>query len=189
MNFKKIILYSICLTIFGCHNPKTDNTKRNQDSTKNSASLDSNEGEPSPKEIKKELIESYSKPLLIDTTFFVQKDKYQVIFKHFCTMDSALLIPARYDFDTHTDFITSNFKSRIILIKNQDTILNKTIDKSIFKKLLYPELDSFATLLFPIFNVSNDTIEIDYSITIPITDVGVPATIKFDKTGNYYITN
>ncbi len=189
MNLKKVILYSFCLTIFGCINPKRENAKKNQDSTNNSTVLDSNEDGVSPKDVKKELIESYSKTLLIDTTFFVQKDKYQVIFKHFCTMDSALLIPAKYDFDTHSDFITSNFKSYIILIKNNDTILNKTIDKSIFKKLLYPELDSFATLLFPVLNFSNDTIKIDYSITIPLTDVGIPATINFDKSGNYYITN
>ncbi|HEX4372641.1 MAG TPA: hypothetical protein VHZ50_04975, partial [Puia sp.] len=102
---------------------------------------------------------------------------------------SALIIPAKYDFDTHKDFTTSNFKSHIVLIKNIDTILNKIIDKAIFKKLLSPELDSFATLSFPDFKLSNDTIEIHYSISIPVTDVGTSAVIKFDKNGNYYISN
>ena len=104
-------------------------------------------------------------------------------------MDSALTIPAKYDFDTHTDFVTSNFKSNIILIRTQDTILNMSIDKSIFKKLLYPELDSLGTLLFPNLILSKDTIEIHYSITIPITDVGIHAVIKFDKNGDYIIAD
>jgi hypothetical protein len=180
------IFCSVCLTILGCQNPNIDNPMGARDSTNKSISLDSNQEDTGPKQVKKDLVDSYSKPIFIDTTF---KGEYRVIFKHFCTMDSALTIPAKYDFDTHTNFMTSNFKSNIILIRNRDTILNKSIDKSIFKKLLYPELDSFGTLLFPDLILSKDTIEIHYSITIPITDIGIPAVIKFDKKGDYTITD
>jgi hypothetical protein len=188
MNIKVIIAYFFCLTLFGCNHPNKEGSRKSLDSTNNSVSSDSNE-DTDPKEVKRELIESYSKILSIDTTFYIDADKYKIVLMHYCTLDSAIVIPARYDFDTHTDFITSNFESTIKIIKNQDTIFNKVIEKTLFKKLLFPQLDSFAILLFPNFKLSNDTIEIHYSISIPITDVGVSATIKIDTSGSYYITN
>ena len=102
-------------------------------------------------------------------------------------MDSGLIIPAKYSFDTHKDFVTHNFKSELILLLDKDTLFKKQITKGTFDKLLYSDLRDYATLLYPDFYIKNDSIEIHYSISIPVTDVGIGVTIKFDKKGNYTI--
>ena len=179
---KTFISYLILFAIIGCTSPKKERTKED-------ATNDMSSPEPSPKEIMKQLAESYSMTFSIDTEFTIQNKKYELKLRHFCTMDNGLKIPAKYNFDTHSEFITHNFESTFLLLKGQDTIANKTIDKNLFRALLSPELDSFATISFPNFRLSNDSIELDYSISIPATDVGVPATIKFDRSGKFTISN
>jgi len=41
--------------------------------------------------------------------------------------------------------------------------------------------------LYPSFKLGNDSILIHYSISIPVTDVGIGVAIEFDKQGNYTI--
>ena len=133
------------------------------------------------------LIKSYTAPLIIDTSFLWKDTVYTLTLKHFSSMDSGLTIPAKYNFDTNTAFTTHNFKSQLILVKQGDTVINKEITKDTFKKSLTPEFESYGTLLFPALRIKNDAIEIGYSLSIPVTDVGIPVAILFRTNGSYEI--
>ena len=87
----------------------------------------------------------------------------------------------------HKDFVTHNFVSDLIVITNKDTILKKHITKATFKSLLDTTLNKYATLLYPTLDIKNDSIRIHYSISIPVTDLGIGANLEFDKKGNYVI--
>lgn len=192
----RILFFFLFLTLFSC-SAKQNKTSNNIDRVK---SYSGNTIKKSPKDDKsndndikesqsdtrKEFIKLYSQPIFIDTFFVDNGKKYEILFHHFSTMDS-LIVPATYNFDTNKDFTSHNFISELILLSNKDTLFNKQITKSIFGKFLDSSLIKYAVLLYPNFYIVNDSIEIDYSITIPVTDVGIGVVIKFDKNGNYII--
>ena len=124
---------------------------------------------------------------MVDTFFIDSGKKFEVIFHYFSTIDSGLTVPAKYNFDTKKDFVTHNFISDLILLSDKDTLFKKQITKSTFDNLLDTSLKKYTTLLYPNFYIKNDSIEIHYSISIPVTDVGIGVNIKFDKKGNYVI--
>jgi hypothetical protein len=185
------------ITILGCssgQNKLTVNsytTKETQtpiDTLKSSATVDTSTEDDNPQiEARKDLIASYNKPLLIDTFFVANGKKLKVLFRYWCTMDSSILVPAQYNFDTNKDFRTHGFISDLVVLSTQDTLFRKQITKSTFDSLIDISLKKYATLLFPDFSIENDSIKIDYSITIPATDVGKGVYIKFGKNGNYRI--
>ncbi|MHA4810911.1 hypothetical protein ACX0G9_22580 [Flavitalea flava] len=84
-------------------------------------------------------------------------------------------------------FVTHNFVTQVRLDKNNKTILQRTIYKEDFEKFLDSPLKDYATLRCPSLAISNGSIELDYSISIPLTDVGVGMTmmIKNDGTISY----
>lgn len=141
-------------------------------------------------DFRQEFISLYREPVPIDTFFVDNGKKYKVIFSHFCTMDSGLTVPALYNFDTNEDFITHNFASDLTLLSGIDTVFKKHITKASFDTLLYTletPLSQYATLLYPVLSINNGSILVRYSISIPVTDVGVGAHIRFDTKGNHVI--
>lgn len=107
--------------------------------------------------------------------------------RHYCTFDSGLTVPARYNEDIRRDFVTHHFRSRITLLADSDTVFSKHLDKYTFNRLLFPALRSYATLLSPELTLQQDSIQLRYSISIPVTDVGIGATITFAPDGQYSI--
>ena len=170
---------------------QSDTTKESStriDTLRASATVDTATEDDNPQvDARKDLIASYNKPLLIDTFFVANGKKLEVLFHYWCTMDSGILVPAKYNFDTHKDFLTHNFISDLLVLSNQDTLFRKQITKSTFDNLIDISLKKYATLLFPDFSIEKDSIKIGYSITIPVTDVGKGVYIKFGKNGNYRI--
>ncbi|PVD51932.1 hypothetical protein DC498_12880 [Terrimonas sp.] len=182
-----IISVFIYSTLLGCSTgqPNSDNKT---DSTKHIEKIDTTDFvQQSIDELRNEFLSQYSKPILIDTSFIDSDIKYQVLFRHESSNDSGIVVPARYDFDTHKDFVTYNLISELTLLSDNDTLFHTTITKSLFDRLLSTELRQHATLLYPNFYIANDTIKLHYSISIPTTDVGIGATIKFAKNGSYII--
>ena len=106
---------------------------------------------------------------------------------HFCTMDSGLIIPAKYNWDIQTDFVTHNFESDLTLLEDGDIVFKKQIVKPDFDSILYQALRQYAILQSPRLELKRDSILVHYSISIPVTDVSIGATIKFDKNGNFLI--
>lgn len=192
----RFLIAFIFLTLLGCSSgenkstTQADATKTSKqiDSTKAAAKVDTTEEEDeSQVDVRKELIASYEKPILIDTFFIDDSKKVEAVFRYLCTRDSAIKVPARYNFDTKKDFVTHDFISDLTLLSGKDTLFKKQITKSTFDNLIDSSLKKYATLLFPVFSIDNDSIKIEYSITIPVTDVGVGVYVKFGKNGNYVI--
>jgi hypothetical protein len=140
--------------------------------------------------LRKEFISEYDRPILLDTFIVNKGEKLEVILHHYCTMDKGLTVPAQYNFDTNKDFVTHNFASDLTVLSNKDTLFKKHISKSTFNSLLdtlETPLKKYATLFYPSVSIEHDSLQVDYSISIPITDVGIDVHIRFDKKGDYNI--
>ena len=169
---------------------QTDTTKTSIriDTPKASAKVDTtSEYDNIQVDAREDLIASYEKPVFIDTFFVDNGKRLEVLFHYWCTMDSGIIVPAKYNFDINRDFVTHNFTSDLVVLFDKDTLFEKPITKSTFDTLLESSLKKYATLLYPGFTIKNDSIEIHYSISIPVTDVGIGVNIKFDKNGKYVI--
>lgn len=175
------LLIIIVFYLYSCSN-------KPQIKTVDSNIVNSDTSEPEI-DFRKEFIAYSGIPTKFDTSFIKDQINYRVHFRHYCMFDSALMIPSRYNIDTNLDFVTHNFRSEFVLLSNQDTVLNKLIEKVMFSSLLDSSVRKYGTLLFPYISIERDSIEINYSITIPVTDVGIPVKVKFDLKGNYSILN
>jgi hypothetical protein len=186
----RVSLYFIFLTLLGCSSG-SQGTNFQVDTTKFVAKIDTTQqDEEEDVDFRQEFISLYQKPVLIDTSFVDNGKEYEIFFHHFSTMDNGLVVPAKYNFDTNKDFVTHNFVSDLTVLTGKDTVFKKHITKAMFKPLLDTLdtlLNEYATLLYPTLDINNDSIQIHYSISIPVTDVGIDADIKFDKQGNYVI--
>jgi hypothetical protein len=138
---------------------------------------------------RRELIESYDHPIKFDTTVIWNDTSYSLVFTHFAAMDSGLSIPAKYNFDLNSEFVSHNFKSTIILIKEADTILNIAIGKETFREYMTPELKLYGTLLYPNVVFHPGWIALHYSLVIPVTDVGKSVVLKIDSNGELAVSD
>jgi len=119
-------------------------------------------------------------------------DTIHLYCKYYCLHDSALIIPKKYSWSEkdHSDFVAHNPVTRIVLINNRDTVYNKIVAREEFNNVLYEALRNYVILLRPDyigFDKNTGEVAISYSISIPITDLGVPATIAINEKGNYRI--
>jgi hypothetical protein len=129
-------------------------------------------------------LKGYKTPYTKDTSFLVGNDTLRIKIKHYCLLDSAISLPERYLTIYNLDsFITHNFESKIQLIKNEMLILNTIVKKESFAQFLNPELAKYGVLLYPGVRKEDDRIFIDYSISIPLTDVGIPVNIELKGDG------
>lgn len=166
--------------------PKSD--KPNDTAAKMSsgaaAAADYGSEEPSLDEIYQECIDRYTHPKVIDTVFKMGDDSLRLRLRHYCLMDSGVHVPKSYTKLYHLDsFVTHNFVTDITLNRGNQEILRRTIVKKDFNQLLYPELKSYAILFPPDLRLGRDSIILGYSISIPLTDVGVGLSAVIDGHG------
>jgi hypothetical protein len=137
------------------------------------------------KEFYADYIKSYSTPFNIDTSFTIGNDTFNLTMQHRCLMDSAIIVPGSYylKFYGFDSLLTHNFITSVRLSKNGNIILNRDITKEDFNKFMFENLNKYAVLRFPDFRLVSDSIFLSYSITIPLTDVGIGAHAKIDKDG------
>lgn len=206
---KKVAMLLISVIFLtNCSNSHSPRSKKNiiaivnKDSIKKQQAVDSmmklgdrpdteQEG-PTFDEVKLDLLSSYNKIERIDTMVIIGNDSLHIREKYYCLHDSTRIIPKKYLWggDTSKDFVTHNFASNILIIKNHDTIINKTFRVSDFNKAINPEEKKYATVMFPNFSgykKKYNSVIFCYSITIPLTDVGVSACIAIDLNGQYKI--
>jgi len=153
---------------------------------------DSTDVEPTFDEVKADLLSKYDKIERIDTTIIVGGDSLHVHEKYYCLKDNKVIVPKRYLWggDTTKDFVTHSFATQVVIMKNKDTIINKIFKKSDFNRVLNPEERKYAIIFdarFEGYYKQYDGIIFGYSITIPLTDIGVPAYIAVNKKGEYKI--
>jgi len=136
-------------------------------------------------------LKSYNKIERIDTTITDGNDHLRIKMEYYCLHDSALTVPKRYmsawGKDNANDFITNNFACKIQVLNNQDTVFNKAITRTDFNSVLEDHLKKYATLVtakFEGYSKTKGYLIFSYSVSIPMTDVGVPASLTIDKHGN-----
>ena len=131
-----------------------------------------------------EYVARYNKPCLIDSVFTIGADTFDLHLKHYCLMDSAIKVPEKYVSMYKLDsFVTHNFVTIVRLDKNNKTILQRKVYKKDFENFLFPQLKEYGALLCPSLNLSNGTIDLDYSVSIPLTDVGTGITMILNRDG------
>jgi len=127
----------------------------------------------------------YKKPCIVDSVFSFGADTFRLHLRHYCLMDSAIKVPKKYVQIYKLDsFVTHNFATEIKLDRNNHTVFHGMVYKKDFDKYLYPQLKEYGALFCPEVNLSKDTIELDYSISIPLTDVGVGVAMILNRDGS-----
>ena len=177
----KIISVFIIVLLFSCSDEKRPVAQVLKELDRNTYT------EEDTTDYRREFTSLYLDTLRVDTTFEREGQLYKGVFKHFCTQDNSLVIPAKYNWDIKKDFVTHNFLSNIYLLRGADTIFSKSISKADFLNLLDPALKDYGTLLYPHLVINEDSLKISYSISIPVTDVGKRVWIQFDSRGNHTI--
>ncbi len=193
------ILLFMCLFFVQCSNTKTNQDKHaDHNSARDSIDRqmlmeerpEEEDDTPSFDEDRRRYIQSYDKIEKIDTTVKIGSGETLHLYtSYYCLYDSSLIIPRKYVFDDKgkyvgKPFLTHNFKSKIILVYKQDTVFNQDIDKKVFKNYLTPELKKYGIILSPeLESINADGIKLGYSISIPVTDLGVYCSVFISKTG------
>jgi hypothetical protein len=193
----KVICYllSVSLIVTGCSDASSTTTANGIDSTKKDSSISVKAAQPKEEFNEEEDFKNYilemthicENPFTKDTVFTIGNDTFSVAVNHSCTGDSFQL-PARYlTLVKGKPFTAHNLKTNIVIEKNGVSILDKRIEKEDFKAVSDEVLNQNAVLLYPILKQTGDSICIDYSLSIPLTDVGigVRATILKDGSMNF----
>jgi hypothetical protein len=186
----RIIAFLLSVCFISCSSPTMESKIVKRDNIEvvvSGVSADLEVLEKEQENHRKEIVSEYAKSLTIDTSFSTANNTYTVFLKHYCTWDSALIVPAKYNFDTEADFMTHNFQSELTVLEGVDTAFKRIITKADFSSQLYPALKNYATLSFPTLKLKTDSIEVFYSVSIPVTDVGIGASIQFDTKGKFTI--
>ena len=150
---------------------------------------DSEQETPSPIEERIGLSKTYNVIKIIDTTLMAGPDTLHLHLKYYCIKDSDLIIPKKYVFGEKSpkDFITHNFASDIKITQKGQIIFNKTIRKNSFDTILTEQLKNYGMLMMPYLSSSNgnkNQIVLDYSISIPASEIGTSVSLIINKNGD-----
>lgn len=142
-------------------------------------------GELMTNDILRDQIKSYKSVIRIDTSFSVNgKDTIRVLLRHYCTYDSKINVPSQYlKLYGLTKFKTHDFVSSLIVKVNSKTIFKGAIKKDNFNKVLDDKLIRYGVLISPNVEFVNDSLAVQYSISIPLTDIGKGVKVSIDTSG------
>ncbi|TBT96539.1 hypothetical protein CWI39_3672p0010 [Hamiltosporidium magnivora] len=194
--YQKITLLIIISVFIECNKKKESLSEYHKLTPSDSLNIKNENIEPEEfegddtRKIREEYISNYNKIENIDSTL-VDNDgnKIHFISKYYCLFDKSLIIPKMYVWeDSSSDFITHNYANDITITINEDTIFKKTILKEDFKKILDKSLRNYAVIMSPSFEYNKNNIKISYSISIPITDLGIGANFIIERNGTYKIS-
>ncbi len=138
---------------------------------------------------RKEYISGYDDEIIIRDTLLFQGDEYQVFLKNYCEFDSALIIPKEYIWEktSFTSFTSHNFSAEIIIYKNSEEFLKRTLTKETFKELLPENIYNYGRLFAPNFRgfeEQDEQFKFGFSISIPVTDLGRGVEYQLKLNGN-----
>ena len=154
-----------------------------RDTTKYSGGSNGGEGE-NLQSIYADYIASYTRRRVIDSSFELGGAHFRLHAEHMCLMDSGLVIPKKYVAMYKLDsFVTHNFETRVRLVKDGKVIFQRTVVKKDFDTVLDTSVRRYGALFCPGMRLRNGAIELDYSISIPLTDVGTAAYAVIDADG------
>ena len=190
---RQIIYLLTSLFIFtSCNNNSQSNDRKQSPDT--TETIVEEEIGPDTKKLREDLILSYAKPIEFESDFKGKNGKKGKVYgKYYCLFDSAIILPGKYVWeDTSKPFTTHNFAENIAIIINNDTVVKKTITKEIFFSILDTTLTKYAVILEPEFEGyedKEDEFDFRFSISIPVTDVGIGRKLSLKRNGKVRISD
>jgi hypothetical protein len=132
-------------------------------------------------EIYSSFLQNYNDSIHIDTTFVKGDSLFEISFRHYCLFDSAVTVPNLYTKIYNLDsFVTHSFVSTLKVKVGDVNVLDTLINKSVFVNKLPEYLQNYGVLLSPDFHLDDSGfVRLDYSISVPLTDVGEPFIYKY----------
>lgn len=186
-------LFIASLIYTGCNDTAITVKRKNADSThrdssapvsKASQERDEYNEEEDIKNLIRDMSQLCNNPVTKDTIFIIGNDTVSLVVNHACTGDSFSL-PAKYLEPIKLDrFMAHSLKSDIIVKKNGVRVLDKRIEKEDFGSLVEGDLEKYAVLFYTNIKRENDTVYIDYSLSVPLTDVGIGVRVSIQKDGS-----
>jgi hypothetical protein len=147
---------------------------------------------PTFEKVLAELKAKYDKIEKIDKQVIDGKDTFQIHQTYYCLHDSSLIVPRRYLWggDTTKDFTTHTFASKIVLVNNGDTVLNRVFKKADFDNVMWVPLRTYAYMFdadFIGYDKNQREFAFGFTLDIPLTDVGLPAFVVVGQKGDYRV--
>jgi len=180
-NITLIVL--VLLSLLSCNQKKavqSDIIQNNKlDSTTAQYSNDSiEEVEPSKTQLFQkaysDLIKSYNKNEIIDSTFIIGPDLFRVKMEYDCLKNTTVVVPKHFLVpNMNKDFLTHDFALRLTILRNNISCFKQTYEKEYFYKQLQNEnLKKYGIIFSPYIERVEENLILSASITIPLTDVG-----------------
>jgi hypothetical protein len=139
-------------------------------------------------EILQNYIETYRNKINVDTSFDYAGERLRIVFKYYCTYDSSLRLPGKYvGVYGLKEFVTHSFKSILTIRLGERLVIDTVIDKNVFEDNLFEEEKLYGALLYPNLSFSKQAVKIDYSISVPLTDVGVGVSLECSFDGKLIV--
>jgi len=175
----------------------SNNKKKDSDSLTRTDVMDMSDLPPTQHQERERLSKTYDQVKVIDSTFIINNDTLKFHLKYYCLRDSNLVIPKFYEFDENPpkDFVTHPFVADISLKRNGRFILSKQFKGSDFnpfyKDPFIGNLKKYGSILDDISLSRNNKdpgrIIINFSFSIPTTDLGIAMSLIITDNGTYKI--
>lgn len=132
--------------------------------------------DPSFEEVKEQFEQYYEKTEVLVDSIKIKGQLYKLKLNHYCLFDT-LIVPAEYNWSENPqDYLVHNFASEILLTRDGDIVLDTIMKKDFFRDILNEGLLEYTVLIPSLYYMGFDkgekTFKINYSISIPATDIG-----------------
>lgn len=180
-----IILFASCASNSNeTKKPKVDTIRYSQVHVVSSGDLSDN-----PTQEFRELVDQYKSYVQtgeqIDTTIVLGIDSFHIVLNHYSTNDSGIVVPAEYlGFYGMNRFVTSAFQSKLSILKNGSLFSDRRIVRKDFDLIADNSMKDFGVLLYPNLDICKGHIEVHYSLSIPLSDVGKRVKVQVQDDGS-----
>lgn len=156
------------------------NTAVNKIIKKDSTDGDDGNPEPSLEEIMAEYQQRCRDTVRVDTQVFYLGKDYRIQLRHYCTNDSLLELPKGIlDIYKLKKFTTSNFVSSLVVRSRDSVLLDTIIRRDLFYRYADPSLRTYGVLFYGGSEFLPGRLNIDYSWSIPLSDVGIGVHLSY----------
>jgi len=170
----------------GCHSVAVERQTENLESAKDTLKKDIVVAGAQEEDFESQELEDiyneytrYDDTLSVDTSYSFKGKQIRVKFRHYCLYDSALAIP-----DVYTkiygikDFVSNTYQSKLEVSVDDNRMIDTIIKRDIFNVEDLPALKNYGVLRSGRVNFNEDSFEVRYSLSIPLTDIGKAVVFK-----------
>ncbi|SDF63147.1 hypothetical protein [Chitinophaga filiformis] len=181
-----VFITGVMLVNNGCHSVAVERQAANLESGKDTLKKETvvagtHEEDFEPQELEDIYNEytRYDDTLSVDTSYSFKGKQIRVKFRHYCLYDSSLAIP-----DVYTkiygikDFVSNTYQSKLEVSVDDNEMIDTIITRDIFYSDNLPALKNYGVLRSGSVNFNEDSFEVRYSLSIPLTDIGEAVVFK-----------